>query len=108
MSSIDIFETGHLNCNVKQPDSFKPKNDEQDIEKMRPLFNAFDELDYKFNKYSDKAINDIQSSRDHNTALFYEYHRVPQNGENWATLARWRYQNEEIYKRFMFWRFCKN
>ncbi|MBF4453938.1 hypothetical protein IRT38_00720 (plasmid) [Acinetobacter sp. SK-43] len=97
-----------LNCNVVEPEGFKPKNDEQDIEKMRSLFNTFDELDYKFNKYDEKTIESIQRNRDHNTAYFYEYHRVPQNGEMHSTLARWRYQNDEVYKRFMFWRFLQN
>lgn len=37
-------------CKVNAPEGFNPKNTEQDIEVLRPLFNAFDELDYQFNK----------------------------------------------------------
>lgn len=95
-------------CKVEATEGFSPKNPEQDIEVMRPLFDAFDELDYRFNKYDEATIQSIGKNRDVNTASFYSYARLPVEKEEWATLARWRYQNDEIYNRFMFWRFVNS
>lgn len=94
-----------VDCKVIPPEDFKPKAPEQDMEIMRPLFNSFDELDYRFNQYNEKTQINIQKNRDINTAAFYDYYRVPSQGEEWSTLARWRYQNNEVYTRFMFWCF---
>lgn len=105
MSEIQEINSTLVECNVIQPVGFEPKNDQQDIRIMRPIFNKFDALDYSFNKYDAKSIESIQNNRDLNTAYFFEYYRVPQNGEDWSTLARWRYQNDEVYKRFLFWLF---
>lgn len=113
MSDTKNYSAIAVECKIAQPEGFVPKNDEQDIAVMGPIFDSFDSLDYEFNQYDAKTIERVQENRDHNTAYFFEYYRVPQNGEDWSTLARWRYQNEELYKRFLFWRFitgrnCKN
>jgi hypothetical protein len=108
MSEIIEINSRQVECKVIQPDSFEPKNEFQDISIMRPIFNKFDALDYSFNKYDDESIERIQDNRDRNTASFFEYYRVPQNGEDWSTLARWRYQNDEVYKRFLFWMYVSS
>mgnify|MGYP003610729065 CR=1 FL=1 len=94
-------------CKVNAPEGFNPKNTEQDIEVLRPLFNAFDELDYQFNKYDNATKELISHNRDLNTKSFYDYYRGAEEVE-WKTLARWRYQNDEVYNRFMFWRFVNS
>lgn len=105
MAEIHEITATLVQCKVIQPEGFEPQNDQQNISIMRPIFNKFDSLDYSFNNYDAKSIDSIQNNRDQNTSYFFEYYRVPQNGEDWSTLARWRYQNEEIYKRFLFWLF---
>lgn len=95
-----------VDCKVQAPEGFIPKNSAQDIDVMRRLFNEFDQWDYEFNGYSKESVIKIQQNRDFNTAYFYEYYRVEVNQES-STLAKWRYQNEEVYKRFMFLQFVK-
>lgn len=92
-------------CNVVAPEWFVPKSDEQDIAIMAPLFDLFDEQSNRFENYSEHNIHELQQHLDWQTECFYQHVQKPITADNavWDTLAKWRYQNTERYKAFMFW-----
>lgn len=89
------------------PDSFVPQNDEQDITIMGPLFDLFDQEIHILENLTEGQIADRLMYLGWATEDFYRYKDTPQQvndqDKSWQTLARWRYRNDQQYKKFKLW-----